>query len=156
MIEKKGLDEIIKALPLFEGLDDRYVKLVAGCASNVRFEAGEMMFREGETSETFYAIRHGKVGIEIFVPQRGAMTIQTLGQGDLIGLSWLFPPYRWSWRARALDDTDVVAFDAARVRAECESDPHLELEVLRIVSAQAVARLHSSRTQLLDLYEFPR
>lgn len=132
------------------------VDFLGSVAREVTFQVNDIVFEEDGDADTFFIIRSGRIGLELTSPRRRPIVIQTMGRGDLVGLSWFFPPFRWSWRARALDETAAVAFDAARVRERCDEDAHLALEVLRIVSQQAVARLHSSRTQMLDLYEFPR
>lgn len=64
----------------------------------------------------------------------------------------MFQPYRWNWRARAVVDTDLVAVDATLIRAHLEKNRDLALEVLTVVAAELVGRLHRTRIQLLDLY----
>ncbi len=150
------LIETIADSRLLAHLAAEEIDLLATTAHEARYSAGEVIFNEDEEANTFYIVREGKIGLELTSPRRRPIVIQTLGHGDLVGLSWMFPPYRWSWRARAIEDTSAVAFDAVAVRRQCETDSHLALVVLRIVADQAVARLHSSRTQMLDLYEFPR
>ena len=83
------------------------------------------------------------------------MIIQTLGPGDLVGLSWLFPPHRWNWRARAIGDSRLIAFDAVEVRRQCQENRDLALEVYQAVADEAASRLHSTRIRLLDLYSLP-
>jgi len=89
------LERILIEHHFFQGMQDEYLKLLAGCASNVRFDAGQFVLREGEEAHQFYLIRHGKVALEVFAPERGSITIQTLGEGEVLGWSWLVPPYRW-------------------------------------------------------------
>lgn len=151
-----NLTESISESGLLSHLGSGEIQFLASVATETHFGPDQIVFEEDSEADTFYIIRSGRIGLELTSAMRRPIVIQTLGPGDLIGLSWFFPPYRWSWRARAIEETDAVAFDAAQVRTECEADAHLALEILRIVSAQAVQRLHSSRTQLLDLYEFPR
>ena len=99
----KTLDAVVAESPVFAGLDQPYLELVAGCASNIVFSAGDYLFREGDPADTFYLVRHGRVMLETFVPGRGAVTIETIDDGEVIGWSWLFPPHRWHFDARALD-----------------------------------------------------
>ncbi len=75
---------------------------MVGCASNVRFNAGTYIFKEGEAADTFYLIRDGKVAVEIFAPQRKPIIVATLGEGEILGWSWLLPPYQWKFHARAM------------------------------------------------------
>lgn len=142
--------------PLLSHLGADEIGFLESVATDARFATDDVVFEEDSDADVFYIIDSGRIGLELTTPIRRPIVIQTLGRGELIGLSWFFPPYRWSWRARALEDTHAIAFDATKVRARCDEDAHLALEVLRIVSAQAVQRLHRARTQMLDLYEFPR
>jgi len=141
----KGLESIVAELPVFRGLDSRYVELVAGCASNVRFDEGAYVFREGEPADAFYAIRHGRVAVEIFVPQRGAVTIMTASEGDVLNWSWLFPPHR-NQLVRAL------AFDAKCLRGKCEEDHDLGYQFMKRFAKMMVERVRATRLQLLDIY----
>jgi CRP-like cAMP-binding protein len=118
----------------------------------VRFRVGDVLFEEAADAETFYVIDQGKVGLELTSPGRPPIVIQTLGDGDLVGISWLFPPQRWNWRAKALTDTTATSFDAAAVRLACDRDSALARQVLEVIAREAVGRLQSTRLQLLDLY----
>ena len=99
--------------------------LIAACAGNVHFAAGESLFREGDAADTFYIVRHGSVALETFVPARGPVVIETIEAGEVIGWSWLFAPYRWHFDARALTAVRATAFDGACLRQKCDNDPAL-------------------------------
>src|SRR5512138_1408588 len=98
----EGIETLLTEVPLFEGMEPAELELIAGCAKNVRFEAGDVVFREGDPADAFYVVRHGTVAIEAHAPPRPAMTIETIGAGEVIGWSWIVPPYRWNFDARAL------------------------------------------------------
>ena len=146
------LERILSEHPFLKGLDKSYIELIVGCASNVRFNAGEFIFREGEEANKFYFIRHGRVALEIFVPERGAITIQTLGEGDVLGWSWLFPPYRWHFDARALELTRAIALDGKCLREKCEENHDLGYELMKRFAHVIEERLQATRIQLLDIY----
>ena len=148
-----SLESILEAHPFLKGLKPEYTNLIVGCASNIRFEAGKEIHREGEEADTFYIIRHGKVAIEIFVPGRGNITIETLGEGEILGWSWLFPPFRWHANARALELTRAIALDGKCLRSKCENDPALGFELIKRLARIMMDRLHGFRLQLLDLYK---
>jgi len=151
----KTLEGIIGEHPFFKDLDERYLKLVAGCAKNVRFVEGETIFREGDEADQFYFIREGLVAVELMVPQRGFSTLQTVGEGDVLGWSWLMPPYRWRFGARALQPTRAMAFDGKCLRGKCEEDHDLGYELLKRFTFVVTERLEATRLQLLDLYGTP-
>jgi CRP-like cAMP-binding protein len=146
------LEPLLAAHPFFKDLQPRHLQLLVGCASNVRFTAGQFIFREGEEAHHFYLIRHGNVTLEIFVPGRGPLTIQTLGENDVLGWSWLFPPYRWMFDARALTLTRAIALDGQCLRGKCEDDHDLGYELVKRFAQVMMERLQATRLQLLDVY----
>ena len=150
------LDAALGPSGLLDDLTVEEVEFLESAAVDRLFAEGEILFEEDAVAEEFYIIVEGRVGLELVSPRRRPIVIQTLGRGDLIGLSWYFPPYRWSWRARAMDPTKTIAFDADLVREHCAQDRNLAERILQMVAREAVKRLHGARTQLLDLYEFPR
>jgi CRP-like cAMP-binding protein len=148
----KTMDSLIAELPAFEGLSPVQLELIAGCATNARAAGGEYLFREGGRADVFYAIRHGAVALELHVPARDAVTLETLHDGDLLGWSWLFPPYRWEFDGRALEDTALISFDGACLRGKCEADHELGYELMKRFAQVIIARLQATRLRLLDVY----
>ena len=148
----RTLDELVAESPIFAGMSRENLELIAGCGQNTGFEAGQYLFREGDQADTFYLVRHGRVMLETFVPGRGALTVETADAGDVVGWSWLFPPYRWHFDARALDVVRAVAFDGACLRGKCNEDHTLGYELLGRFSPVLLERLEATRLQLLDVY----
>ena len=149
---KKTLEPILEKHPFFVGLDEPYLELLTGCASNLRFKAGDYLFREGDEATQFFVIREGSVALEIFVPGAGAVTMQTVEDGDVVGWSWLFPPYTWHFSGRIVSPLRVLALDGKCLRDKCEQDHDLGYEFLKRFSRIMVDRLQTTRLQLLDLY----
>jgi len=146
------LEPIVRELPFFQGLEERHIQLVTGCAKNVRFEEGRVLFVEGGDANVFYLIREGLASVEVTVPQRGPTIVQTVGEGDMLGWSWLFPPYRWRFQARTQQPIRALAFDGKCLRAKCDEDHDLGYELLKRFSRVVTERLEATRMQLLDLY----
>jgi CRP-like cAMP-binding protein len=146
------LERVLSEHPFFAGMDPEYVHLLVGCASNVRFEAGSFIFRQGEEARHFFLIRQGKGALEMAPPNRPPMMIQTVGEGDVLGWSWLIPPHRWRFDARALELTRAFAMDGACLRQKCEQDPRLGYELLRRFSSIIAERLEATCLQLMDVY----
>jgi len=147
------LEAIVAAHPFFQGFEPRYTQLITGCASNVRFKAGSYLFREGEAASSFYIIRQGHVALETMADQRGSMIIQTIEEGDVLGWSWLFPPYRWHFSARAIDETRAIALDGVCLRQKGESDHDFGYELVKRVALVMMDRLQATRLQALDMYQ---
>lgn len=146
------LDTLIGDSPVFEGLTPAYLELIAGCAKTAGFEAGQYLFREGDRADTFYLVRHGRVGIETVVAGRGALTVETVDAGDVVGWSWLFRPFRWHFDARAVDPVRAIAFDGACLRGKCDQDHTLGYELLNRFSPVMLERLQATQLQLIDVY----
>ncbi len=144
--------DLLSRHPYFEGLEPRYLALVAGCGRNVHFGAGSYLAREGDAADRFFAVRRGSVAVETFVPTRGAVTLQTLGEGEILGWSWLFPPYVWQFDARARDEVSAIAFDGACLRSKCDADPALGYDMMKRLARLVSSRLEAARRQLLDVY----
>ena len=119
------IDAMLQDVPIFRGLTPGRLALLAGCAQNVHFDDESTMFREGEPADTFYLVRHGSVALSTFVPRRGPVTIETIDAGDVVGWSWLFPPYCWQFDARAVGAVRATAFDGVCLRDKCEADTAL-------------------------------
>jgi CRP/FNR family transcriptional regulator, cyclic AMP receptor protein len=146
------VEQLLEAAPALKALAPEHRRTLAGCARNCTFEPGERILREGDPADAFYVIREGAVAIETEVPGRGAVVMQTLHDGELLGWSWLVPPYRTAFDARAITATHALALDGACLRGKCESDPALGYDLMKLVSMVFVERLQDTRLQLLDLY----
>jgi CRP-like cAMP-binding protein len=148
------IETILQDVPLFQGLTPAQLELIAGCGSNVRFNEGELLFRDGGEANTFYVVRHGSIALETFVPARGAVTIETLEAGEVVGWSWLFPPYRWHFDARALSLVRATSFDGACLRGKCERDTQLGYDLMSRFAQVMIQRMQWTRMRLLDVYGY--
>jgi len=151
----ESLERIIKQHPFFAGLDEAFCDLLCGCAKNVSFQSGQFLFHEGEPAEWLHLLRHGRVALQVASPGRGALTFQTLGEGEIVGVSWLVPPYRWNHDAKALEPTRAIAMDAGCLRRKCESDHDLGYEMMKRFMPVLIERLQAARLQMLDIYGAP-
>jgi CRP-like cAMP-binding protein len=133
-------------------LPDRSIDLLARNAAERRFEPGTVIFEADGPADEFFIIRSGIVALEMAPSGTDPLVLETLGPGELLGVSWAFPPYRWSWRAIAQSEVDAVAFDAEGVRDAAHRDPVLRTALLEAVATEATDRLHATRMRLLDIY----
>ena len=153
MIE--GMEKIVREHRFFADLDEDTIKLLAGCARNVVFKAGEYLFHTGDPADEFYLIRHGRVALDVVAPGRSAVTIQTAGEGEIVGVSWLLPPYKWIHDARAVDLVRAIGMDAKCLRGKCDADHDVGYEMMMRFVPLLVSRLQATRMQLLDVYGTP-
>ena len=148
------IEELLEEVPAFEGTAREHLQLIAGCAVNRMFEDVPLEFlaREGEPANTFYVLRRGDVALETHVPHRGALVIETVHAHDLVGWSWLVPPYRTQFDVRSVGTAHTIAFDGACLRGKCEEDAALGYELLRRFAPLIVERLQATRLRLIDVY----
>jgi CRP-like cAMP-binding protein len=146
------LEAIVAEHPFFHGIDAGHLQQIAAHASSARFAAGEFLFHEGEEANQLYLLRHGTISLETYIPGPGGVTIQTLSAGEVLGWSWLFPPYRWHFSARAIELTRAIVLDSRALRARCEEDHDLGYELMKRFAQTIIQRLQTTRLQLLDMY----
>ena len=151
----KSMADILAAHPLFKGLDKEITDLLGGCASNAHFSAGTYLFKAEEAADVFYLLRSGDVALELSMPGRGKLIVGTVLPGCVVGASWILPPYRWRFDARAVGDVRATGIDAACLRKKCDDDPSTGYQVMKRFLPVVAGRLQSTRLRLLDLYAPP-
>ena len=147
------LETVVREQPFFQGMEDRHIQLIAGCSMNVRFDAGHVVFRAGEPADHFYLIREGLVAVQFAIPHKGPITVQTIGEGEVLGWSWLFPPHHWHFDARIQQPTHALAFDGKCLRIKCEEDHDLGYAICKRFVQIVTERLQAALLQLTDMYE---
>jgi CRP/FNR family transcriptional regulator, cyclic AMP receptor protein len=148
----RRLDQLLREVTFFAGMSEEQVALIAGCGSNASFDAGAVLVREGDPADTFYVVRHGTLAIDVHSPTRGSLTVDTIGPGEVVGWSWLFPPHRWHFDVRAVSPVRLTVFDGACLRAKCDDDPALGYDLMKRFAQVFIDRLQSTRLRLLDVY----
>ncbi|MFH1359532.1 MAG: cyclic nucleotide-binding domain-containing protein [Candidatus Omnitrophota bacterium] len=146
------LEPILKEHPFFKDLEQKYFDIILGCASNVRFKAKDIIFRQRDPADKFYLIRHGKVSVDIPIARYRSITIQTIQEGDILGWSWLIPPHLCRFDCQAIEDVRAIALDGKCLREKCEKDHELGYELLKRLAKVFTQRLEYTRMQLLDCY----
>ncbi|MFA4984394.1 MAG: cyclic nucleotide-binding domain-containing protein [Candidatus Omnitrophota bacterium] len=144
------LEPILKGHSFFKGLPSKYLDFIIGCTSHVVFKPGEVILKEAEAADKFYLIRSGNVAIYIEQPRE--ITIQTIHEGDILGWSWLIPPHRYRFSAKAVESVRALALNGKCLREKCEKNPDLGYEFLKRLVNVFAQRLEATRLQLLDIY----
>jgi CRP-like cAMP-binding protein len=150
---ESGIPEAFASHPFIRGLSDQHrLRLVSGVRTFTA-SSGQYLAREGEPAHAFYLVQSGHVEIGTHLAERGTVPIQTAGAAEVVGWSWLLPPYRWQFDARAIDTVQGLAFDAAWLREQCEQDHELGYQLLKQLLAVVSSRLAATRVQRLDIYK---
>jgi CRP-like cAMP-binding protein len=149
----ENLERVLREHEFLKGLSAEQTALMVECAKNLRFAAGDFLLREGDAADTFFLVRAGEVSIELHVPGRGVVQMERLGPGDVLGLSWLFPPYRVQLDARAVGPVIALGFDGTCLRRKMDADAQLGFALLKRVLVETIKRLQRVRLQRVDLYK---
>ena len=147
--------QLLSEHPFLAGIGGEHLAKLQGCcrASLVTFKAGYQIFKEGQEADACYLIESGDVALQVFTPGPGpARTIETLHSGDVLGWSWLFPPYRWSFDAKAITQVQAISLDGTLLRQAKDADVAFGYELMRRFGRIVVKRLQATRLQLLDVY----
>lgn len=149
--EFPALRSAITAHPFFHDLSEKQQDLLAECAMQTKFRSGDIIFHQGDVANRFYLIEEGSVALEASQPGHTMIPIQTLGAGDILGWSWLFPPHIWRFSARAMEPASAIFFYGTWLRARCEQDPGLGDELMRRMARVVVERLQATQLQLVEI-----
>ncbi len=148
----ENLERIVKAHPFAAGLSPEHLSVLACCARNVRRQPGEFLLKEGSDAGRFYLVRKGRLALEVHVPGRGAIQVESVGPGGVVGFSWLFPEHRWTLDARAIDTLIALEFDATCLLPKMEADPALGYALTKPLLKELYQRLCQVRLGRLDVY----
>jgi CRP-like cAMP-binding protein len=148
-----GIEAALERSSLTSQLSTEQRAFLASCTKNVRHAAGEVFFQEGDPSETLFIVRQGSVALESHLPGRGAVSVETLEEGEVLGWSVLFPPHTWHLTARAREPTVSFAVDGPCLRNKLEQDPGFAYPFTKLLLFQVHRRLERARLQQLDAYK---
>ena len=148
--------DLIVDHPFFRGMTQDQTRVVAETGMLVSYPEGHTIFTEGTDATGPLLILDGDVALELQTPGQGPQVILTLHSGDFLGWSWLYPPYRWTYDASVLSNTEAIRFDGPRLKKASEDDPALGYELMKRFTEMLVNRMQSIRIQLLDVYSTPR
>jgi CRP-like cAMP-binding protein len=144
-----AVESVIAEHPFLRGLKLEHLRLLTDSARRMHYEAGELIFREGDPANRFYLIEQGRVSLESHRRDEAAVAVQVIGPGDVLGWSWLFPPYYWHFDARALEPTSAIFFYGTRLRERCEQNHSFGYEMMKRMTQIVIHRLQATRKQLL-------
>jgi CRP-like cAMP-binding protein len=148
----EDLERLLREHIFLKGLSEEHTRVLVSCAKNVRFNPGDFLLHEGAEATTFYLVRVGHVALEVNVPGKGVVQMESVGPEDVLGLSWLIPPYRSHLDARAAESVVALAFDATCLRGKMEADHELGYALTKRLLLEAYRRLERVRLQRLDVY----
>lgn len=134
----------------FAGLAPETVEFLAANATVTNLEKEAILFEHGQTADRFYLIRAGRITVGVPAIEGPSLEVQTLGAGEVLGWSWLIPPYRWNFRGRIIEATEVVEFDGKPILERCERDPAFGYPLMKRFAALMSERLEAARRKMMD------
>jgi CRP-like cAMP-binding protein len=151
-VKTHDIAALLAAHPILAAFDPAALTELAGCAALDTWPAGATIFREGEPAEALWLVRRGTVAIEIAAPGRAPLVVETLHPGDILGWSWLVPPYRFMADASARGPAGGLRLDAACLRRTCDAQPAIGYRLFKAWLPHLTERMRAQRLQMLDLY----
>ncbi len=151
--EVSQLASSIAAHPFLKGLSSQHLQVLSDAAMLKDFAPGEIIFREGDPANRFYLIESGKVILETSGKDREPRLIQTISAGDVLGWSWLYPPYYWHFNARTTEPTKAIFFYGTRLREKCEENHDLGYDLMKRMAGIVINRLQATRQKMLETPE---
>jgi CRP/FNR family cyclic AMP-dependent transcriptional regulator len=152
LTEPEPLATRVALHPFLAGMNRTHLALLTDCAIAAHFKKDQTILREGEFANRFYLIESGKVILESGAGFGKPVLIETIGPGDLLGWSWMFPPYVWHFTARAVEPTEAVFFYGTILREYCEKDHSLGYELFKHMGAVMIKRLQAARQKMLSVH----
>jgi CRP/FNR family transcriptional regulator, cyclic AMP receptor protein len=146
-----ALNEAITNHAFFHGMKPEHLTMLTMGAKAAEYKVGDVLFREGEPANQFYLIESGKIALEAHEPADGTMLVQTLGDGEVLGWSWLFPPFVWHFQARAIVPANVIILSGAHLLISAERQHDFGYELMKRLAQVVISRLQATRKQLLAL-----
>lgn len=148
----EDLSRLLSEHPFLKEIEDHHIEFLTGCAKNRTFREGEFLFHEGKPADELFLMRYGQVAVQTYSPGKGACTLATLGEGDLVGWSWVVEPFVAHFDVVALTPVRAIGLDATCLRAKLKIDHELGYQMLARIVVTMERRLQAARLQLLDLY----
>ena len=147
--------DYLAAHEFFAGLNDDFLTLLSEFSTEKHYKAGEVLFQQGKAADRFYLVREGQVSVQVPALVGPTLELQVLGENQILGWSWLIPPYRWNFQARATTDASVLEFDGKAILERCEKDPKFGYELFKRFTELMSDRLNSARQKMMDEWNPP-
>lgn len=149
-MSNQSTTEYLSSHEFFSGFNDDILKFLCECSSMHEIKKGQILFRQGENADKFYVLRNGCISIQMPAIMGPNLEIQTLGKDQVLGWSWLIPPFKWSFQAMAEEDSGLLMFDGTAILARCEREPKFGYELLKKFAALMSMRLDAARQKMMD------
>ncbi len=154
-MSQQSIDDYLSSHAFFSGLDKRSKEFLSNSAEVLQIKQDEILFQSGGSSDKFYLLLNGEISVRVPALMGPALEIHKLQPDQVLGWSWLIPPYRWNFQALALEDSELLEFDGSIILAHCEEDSAFGYELLKIFAALMSERLDRARQKLMDQWNPP-
>ncbi len=149
------IDKYLSKQEFFAGLSTEFIDFLASCARERQIDRDQIVFHHGERARAFYLVCEGRVAVQIPAITGPTLEVQSLGEGEVLGWSWLIPPYRWNFQAKAEEPSELLEFDGQALLARCEEDPKFGYELLKRFAGLMSERLDAARQKMMDQWNPP-
>jgi CRP/FNR family transcriptional regulator, cyclic AMP receptor protein len=149
-MSNQSTTQYLSSHEFFSGFSDDALKFLCECSNTHEIKKGQILFRQGESADKFYVLRNGLISIQMPAIIGPNLEIQTLGTNQVLGWSWLIPPFKWNFQAMAEEDSELLMFDGTAILARCEQEPRFGYELLKKFAELMSMRLDAARQKMMD------
>lgn len=149
-MSQDDIADYLRSHTIFSDLDPAHIETLAEHAQEKAFAAGDLLFRQADSAEHFYILMDGSIQVDVPSIMGPALVVQTLGTDQVLGWSWLIPPYKWTFEAKALSDSKVLVFDGKALLQQCENDNTFGYALMKRFTGLMSERLHAARMKMMD------
>ena len=154
-MSQQSIKDYLSTHAFFSGLDDEFIQYVTNSATELQLKKGDILFRQGEFADKFFILRKGGISVQVPALVGPPLEIQHLSEDQILGWSWLIPPFRWHFLARVEEDSDLLEFDGIALLAHCEEDPKFGYELFKHFAGLMSERLEVARQKMMDQWNPP-
>ena len=149
------IENYLRSHTIFSNLNPAHIEILVQHAQERSFVVGDMLFRQMDMAEHFYILMDGSIKVQVPAIMGPALVVQTLGASDILGWSWLIPPYKWTFEAKAELDSRVLVFDGKALLQHCETDNKFGYTLMKMFAGLMSERLNAARIKMMDSWSPP-
>lgn len=152
-MDQENLTNYLASHTIFTGLAPEHLEILTQYAQEKVFPEGELLFKQDDKAEHFFIVREGAVTVEVPSIYGPPLEVQTIGPGEVLGWSWLIPPYTWAFEANADTESTVLVFDGKPVLARCEKQPEFGYALMKQFAGLMSERLAKARIKMMESWQ---
>lgn len=143
--------ETLATMPLFDGVSEDDMKLVADRMHSIRFASGDLIFGQGDPADRLYLLRTGSVEIQYHPPDGGPLTVTLIQADGVFGWSAMLGRKVYTSSAICVDAAEALWISGRELRSLCQQHPQTGVMIVERLAEVIAGRLSSTREVVAGL-----